>query len=84
MVVLSLVRHVSVLTVSSTTDKPTAPEDLVVSDVFAETCKLSWKPPADDGGGAIAGECNEPLSLRHQLPKFYCMHFVCYYCCYRH
>jgi len=53
-----------------------------VSDVFAETCKLSWKPPADDGGGAIAGEWNE--SLRHQLPKFYSILFVCRYCHWRH
>ena len=40
-------------------DKPTAPENLVPSDVFAETCKLSWSPPADDGGGNINSESGQ-------------------------
>ncbi len=34
-------------------DKPSPPEEIKVEDVFAEHCKLSWKPPADDGGGEI-------------------------------
>ena len=53
---------VSIPSTLCTTDKPTAPEDLEVSEVFAETCKLSWKPPADDGGGAIAGTWNDHLT----------------------
>ncbi|XP_074660014.1 twitchin-like [Tubulanus polymorphus] len=37
-------------------DRPTAPEGpLEVSDVFADNCKLSWKPPADNGGADIIG-----------------------------
>ncbi|XP_077990140.1 twitchin-like isoform X3 [Glandiceps talaboti] len=32
-------------------DKPTSPEGpLEVSDVYADSCKLHWKPPKDDGG----------------------------------
>ena len=37
-------------------DKPSAPKDIKVSDVFADNCKLSWTPPEDDGGGEISGE----------------------------
>ncbi len=35
------------------TDKPKPPEDLKVSEIFAEHCLLSWSPPSDDGGGEI-------------------------------
>ena len=35
-------------------DRPCAPEGpLEVSDVTADSCKLSWKPPADTGGADI-------------------------------
>ncbi|XP_077868412.1 twitchin-like, partial [Saccoglossus kowalevskii] len=35
-------------------DKPAAPEGpLDVSDVYAESCKLHWNPPKDDGGCEI-------------------------------
>lgn len=37
-------------------DKPGPPENLQVSDVHAEHCKLSWNPPSDDGNGEITGE----------------------------
>lgn len=37
-------------------DKPTAPKDLKVSEVFAEHCKLNWTPPEDNGGGEITGK----------------------------
>ena len=37
----------------SFSDKPKPPEDLKVSEMFADNCKLSWTPPADDGGGEI-------------------------------
>ena len=36
-------------------DRPTPPENVQVSDIFAEHCKLSWKPPEDDGNGEILG-----------------------------
>ena len=36
-------------------DKPKPPEDLKVSDVFADNCKLNWEPPKDDGGSPITG-----------------------------
>ena len=36
-------------------DKPSPPENLQVSDVYADHCKLSWKPPADNGGADISG-----------------------------
>jgi len=36
-------------------DKPSPPQDLKAKDIFADRCTLSWKPPADDGGGAISG-----------------------------
>lgn len=36
------------------TDKPSPPNGpLKVSDVHAEGCKLSWKPPDDDGGQPV-------------------------------
>ena len=37
-------------------DKPGPPENLQVSDVHAEHCKLSWEPPSDDGDGEITGK----------------------------
>jgi len=36
-------------------DKPGAPENPQVSDVYAEHCKLSWNPPTDDGGSEVTG-----------------------------
>ena len=46
------------------TDKPASPEDLSVSDVYADHCKLSWKPPADDGGAEVTGNVLQYLCLR--------------------
>ena len=41
------------------TDKPGSPEDLKLSDVYADHCTLSWKPPSDDGGADVSGNyCN--------------------------
>lgn len=38
----------------SISDKPSPPTGpLKVSDVHAEGCKLSWKPPEDDGGQPV-------------------------------
>lgn len=42
-------------------DKPNPPEDVEVTDLSADSCKLSWKPPAKDGGAPITGKtilCN--------------------------
>ena len=37
-------------------DKPGEPEGpLSVSEVFADNCKLSWKPPTDNGGAEVTG-----------------------------
>ncbi|KAF6772761.1 hypothetical protein AHF37_07761 [Paragonimus kellicotti] len=37
-------------------DKPKPPEDLEVTEVFADNCKLHWNPPEFDGGCPITGE----------------------------
>lgn len=35
-------------------DKPSAPEGpLAATDVTADFCRLSWKPPQDDGGSRV-------------------------------
>lgn len=34
-------------------DKPSAPQDLTVSDITATTMKLMWAPAKDDGGSAL-------------------------------
>ena len=37
-------------------DKPGPPEGpLVVDEVFADSCRLSWKPPVDDGNAPVSG-----------------------------
>ena len=40
-------------------DKPGPPEGpLVVDEVFADSCKLTWKPPLDDGNAPVSGNDN--------------------------
>ncbi|CAL8090942.1 unnamed protein product [Calicophoron daubneyi] len=34
-------------------DKPTRPRDVEAIDVFEDKCKVTWKPPSDDGGCQI-------------------------------
>ncbi|CAH8497134.1 unnamed protein product [Schistosoma turkestanicum] len=34
-------------------DKPSPPTDVEAIDVYAESCKITWKPPVDDGGTPI-------------------------------
>lgn len=34
-------------------DVPSPPQDVNVSDVFDTNCKVSWKPPKDDGGSPL-------------------------------
>lgn len=36
------------------TDKPTPPRDLVVSEVTSESAYLTWKVPEDNGGAVIS------------------------------
>ncbi|VDO86801.1 unnamed protein product [Schistosoma curassoni] len=36
-------------------DKPSPPINVEAIDVYAESCKLIWKPPVDDGGTPITG-----------------------------
>jgi len=43
------------------TGKLGAPGNLLVSDVYAEHCKLSWTPPTDDGGSEITGKYHSTL-----------------------
>ena len=38
-------------------DVPTCPQCLRVDEVFSNHCRLSWKPPQDDGGSEIMGIC---------------------------
>lgn len=46
------------------TDKPLAPQGpLQVSDVFRDRCRLSWKPPSDDGGLPIQAYIVEAQDL---------------------
>nr|KAG5709145.1 hypothetical protein BaRGS_028601 [Batillaria attramentaria] len=43
-------------------DKPGAPEGpLEVSDVWADSLKLAWNPPTDNGGGEVTGYVVEKL-----------------------
>lgn len=34
-------------------DVPSPPEEVNVSDIFDTNCKVSWKPPTDDGGSPL-------------------------------
>jgi len=53
-------------------DKPGVPENLQASDIHADHCKLSWQPPADDGGGEISGyiveKCEEGSNRWEKVP----------------
>ncbi|KAH3877136.1 hypothetical protein DPMN_000993, partial [Dreissena polymorpha] len=54
-------------------DKPGPPEGpLQVSDVFADSCKLSWKPPLEDGNSPIMGysveKCEEGSNVWEKVP----------------
>ena len=46
----------NVLKILCNLDKPGAPDDVVVSEIFADNCQLSWKPPTDNGGADIQGK----------------------------
>ena len=60
------------------TGKLGAPGNLLVSDVYAEHCKLSWTPPTDDGGSEITGKHHSTLFdinhkiINHKMREFYC------------
>ena len=51
---------------------PGSPEDLKVDDITAEGCKLSWTPPAKDGGAPITDyiveKCDESLGFWEPVP----------------
>ncbi|KAK2158172.1 hypothetical protein LSH36_175g03003 [Paralvinella palmiformis] len=53
-------------------DKPGSPEDLKVSDVYADHCTLSWKHPTDDGGADIndyiVEKCEEGNTFWEKVP----------------
>ncbi|XP_052800015.1 twitchin-like isoform X4 [Mya arenaria] len=54
-------------------DKPGAPEGpLQVSDVMADSCKLAWKPPVEDGNSPIMGyvveKCEEGSDFWERAP----------------
>lgn len=34
-------------------DVPSPPEDVNVFDIFQDNCKVSWKPPKDNGGSPL-------------------------------
>ena len=35
-------------------DRPSLPRGpVIVSDIFADSCRLDWQPPSDDGGSEI-------------------------------
>ena len=57
----------SPVTVKAKQTKPGSPEDLKVDDITAEGCKLSWTPPAKDGGAPITDyiveQCEEGSPL---------------------
>ncbi|XP_071104533.1 twitchin-like isoform X3 [Haliotis cracherodii] len=54
-------------------DKPAAPDGpLDVAEVTAETCRLKWKPPTDNGGAEVTGyiieKCEEGSTLWEKVP----------------
>ena len=46
-------------------DKPSAPEDLVVDEVFADNCQLAWAAPPDNGGAEINGKHTEKTAVKY-------------------
>lgn len=52
-------------------DVPTPPQDVDVTEVFQTNCKVSWKPPKDDGGSPIMHYVVErqDLSLKGKVLK---------------
>lgn len=44
-------------------EAPTAPEDVEVSDIFATSCVVSWKPSKDNGGSPIIHYVIERLDM---------------------
>ena len=48
-------------------DKPEAPRNLSVREVFADRCTLEWKQPTDDGGAEITGNILNMISVAQVL-----------------
>ncbi|ELT96023.1 hypothetical protein CAPTEDRAFT_39154, partial [Capitella teleta] len=36
-------------------DKPSRPSELEITEISRRSCRLSWRPPTDDGGDSIVG-----------------------------
>ncbi|VDP99495.1 unnamed protein product [Trichobilharzia regenti] len=53
-------------------DKPSSPEDVEVTDLTAESCKLVWKPPTKDGGAPITDyiveKCDATTGIWEKVP----------------
>uniref|UniRef100_A0A3Q0KKY1 non-specific serine/threonine protein kinase n=1 Tax=Schistosoma mansoni TaxID=6183 RepID=A0A3Q0KKY1_SCHMA len=53
-------------------DKPNPPEDVEITDLSADSCKLSWKPPAKDGGAPITDyiveKCDATTGIWEKVP----------------
>ncbi|CAH8526186.1 unnamed protein product [Heterobilharzia americana] len=53
-------------------DKPSSPEDVEITDLTAESCKLVWKPPTKDGGAPITDyiveKCDAATGIWEKVP----------------
>ncbi|CAH8634151.1 unnamed protein product [Dicrocoelium dendriticum] len=54
-------------------DKPDAPDDVKVAELFADHCKLEWKAPEHDGGSPITGyvveKCDAVTGVWERVPN---------------